>query len=61
MRNLVLVPLYYLLFVPISRLILLVHDPLRRRWLPAAEHYWYYRSPSGEGAGDGARVLDAAH
>jgi|GraSoiStandDraft_5_1057265.scaffolds.fasta_scaffold84809_2 hypothetical protein len=60
MRNLVLAPLYYLLFVPISLVIVLVHDPLRRRWLPAAEDYWYYRSPSQEVVGDGVRAIDAA-
>lgn len=60
MRNLVLIPLYYLVFVPISLLILLVHDPLRRTWLPAAEDYWYFRSPSQEVVGDGVRALDAA-
>jgi hypothetical protein len=60
MRNLVLFPLYYLVFVPISLMILLVHDPLRRRWLPAADNYWYYRSPSEEVTGDGVRSFDAA-
>jgi hypothetical protein len=60
-RNLVLAPLYYLLFVPISLMILLVHDPLRRSWLPAAEDYWYYCSPSRkEVVGDGRRAMDAA-
>ena len=65
MRNLVLIPLYYLLFVPISLVILLVHDPLRRRWLPAADNYWHYRSPSKPGepeeevTGDGARGFGA--
>lgn len=55
MPNLVMAPLYYLLFVPISLLILLVHDPLRRGWSPNAEHYWHYRSPSAEVAGNGTR------
>ena len=60
MRNLVLIPLYYLLFVPISLVILLVHDPLRRRWLPAADNYWYYRSPSEEVTGNGVPAFDPA-
>jgi hypothetical protein len=54
-RNLILVPLYYLLFVPISMVVLLVHDPLRRRWRPDADHYWHYRSPSEEGTGHDTR------
>jgi hypothetical protein len=60
MRNLVLIPLYYLVFVPISLVILVMHDPLRRSWLPAADSYWYYCSPSEEVTGDGVRVFDAA-
>jgi hypothetical protein len=49
MRNLILLPLYYLVVAPLSLLIRLVHDPLRRSWQPSASHYWHYRSPSGEG------------
>lgn len=60
MRNLILIPLYYLLLVPISLVILVVHDPLRRSWLPAAGSYWYYCSPSEEVTGDGVRVSGAA-
>ncbi|MEU1301167.1 MULTISPECIES: hypothetical protein [Streptomyces] len=59
MRNLVLIPLYYLVFVPICLVIVLVHDPLRRSWLPAADNYWYYRPPSEGVTGDGARAFDA--
>jgi hypothetical protein len=48
MRNLILLPLYYLVIAPISLLIRLVHDPLQRSWRPSAQHYWYYHSPSNE-------------
>lgn len=60
MRNLILMPLYYLLFVPVSLVILVMHDPLRRSWLPAADSYWHYCSPSEEVTGDGIHVFDAA-
>ncbi|MFD7134478.1 hypothetical protein [Streptomyces sp. NPDC059894] len=59
MRNLLLLPLYFLLFVPVSLVVRVVHDPLRRAWLPAADHYWHYRSPSVEVTGDGAHASRA--
>jgi hypothetical protein len=60
MRNLIFLPLYYLVFVPISLVIRRIRDPLRRGRQPSARHYWHYLSPSQGGTGDGARAFDAA-
>ncbi|MFD3522195.1 hypothetical protein [Streptomyces sp. NPDC058653] len=47
MRNSSLWLLYFLVFSPLSLLVRLFHDPLRRRWDPSAAHYWHYHRPPG--------------
>ncbi|MER5772184.1 hypothetical protein [Streptomyces sp. NPDC001985] len=57
MRDLLLFPIYFLVFTPLSLLLRLFHDPLRRRWDPSADHYWHYCRPR-EGVNDAKRPLD---
>ena len=46
MRNPLIWLLYFLLFSPLSLLVRLFHDPLRRGWDPSAAHYWHHHRPS---------------
>ncbi|GAA1397683.1 hypothetical protein GCM10009639_35370 [Kitasatospora putterlickiae] len=57
MALLILLPFYFLVFVPFWLPVRLLRDPLRRRWNPAAPDYWDYwdhqadrdrRGPDGE-------------
>ncbi|MCX4658002.1 hypothetical protein [Streptomyces uncialis] len=46
MWSLLLPPAYFLLFTPLSLLLRVARDPLRRRWDPSATDYWHYRRPT---------------
>ncbi|MFF8960132.1 hypothetical protein [Streptomyces sp. NPDC014894] len=59
MRDLLLFPIYFLVFTPLSLLLRLFHDPLHRRWDPSADHYWHYRRPP-TGESDDQRPPDRA-
>ncbi|MFB6951289.1 hypothetical protein ACFCXP_16825 [Streptomyces niveus] len=47
MRDILLWPLYFLVFSPLSLLIRTVRDPLCRGWDPSAAHYWHFYRPPG--------------
>lgn len=62
MRTLLLFLAYVLLIAPVGLLLRLFHDPLARRWRPAADSYWTTAVPggpldNGSGASPGQRTL----